>query len=129
MHDLGDNRFSGVILEWIGENLTYMAFSLLGANTFSGNFPEQVCQLHNLHVLDFSRNSLLGPIPKCLGNFEFMKSVSTISKFPPSIEQLSADHYVDLTVKGRQYEYSDLLSLINIIDLSSNNLSGEIPKR
>lgn len=46
--DVGGNRLSGEIPKWIGENLTSLEF----CNMYSGNFPEQLCQLPELHILD-----------------------------------------------------------------------------
>lgn len=43
------------------------------------------------------------------------------------IEELPRDEFLILNVKGRQYEYSERLWMVNNIDLSSNILSGEIP--
>ncbi|XP_062005725.1 probable leucine-rich repeat receptor-like protein kinase At1g35710 [Rosa rugosa] len=100
---------------------------LQGANIFTGNIPEQLCQLP-LKVLDLSQNNILGSIPKCLGNLEVMKDVGIMFKLPPSFWQPPPSVYLELIVKGRLYEYSDLIGLLRIIDLSSNNLSGEIPE-
>ncbi|PRQ43629.1 putative non-specific serine/threonine protein kinase [Rosa chinensis] len=124
--DLGGNRMSGTIPEWVGENLTSMSFLLLGANIFTGNIPEQLCQLP-LKVLDLSQNNILGSIPKCLGNLEVMKDVGIMFKLPSSFSQPPLSVYLELIVKGRLYEYYDLIGLLRIIDLSSNNLLGEIP--
>lgn len=45
------------------------------------------------------------------------------------IEELPRDEFLILNAKGRQYEYSELLWMVNNIDLSSNILSGEIPQQ
>lgn len=45
------------------------------------------------------------------------------------IEELPRHEFFILNVKGRQYEYSELLWMVNSIELSSNILSGEIPQQ
>ena len=47
-----------------------------------------------------------------------------------SLDDLYADYYterMDLVVKGKQMEFQRILSIVKLIDLSSNNLLGEIP--
>ncbi|MFS7895408.1 putative non-specific serine/threonine protein kinase [Helianthus anomalus] len=70
--DLGENKLSGVILEWIGEKLSKLYALVLGSNKFYGRLPLQVCWLYNLQVLDLSNNGLSGNIPRCFNNFTSM---------------------------------------------------------
>jgi hypothetical protein len=107
-----------------------MSYLILGANLFTGNLPEQLCQLAELRVLDLSHNNLSGPVLKCLGNLEAMKSSGPIDNYIPKGEgqDLTANQHLDLNVKGAVYEYGLLFWLVNSIDLSSNNLYGAIPE-
>ncbi|KAJ9176065.1 hypothetical protein P3X46_011415 [Hevea brasiliensis] len=122
--DLGDNKFTGKIPDWIGDRLLSMSILNLRDNMFNGSIPEALCGLPGLHILDLAHNNLSGPIPPCLGN------LSGITSFKPYFPVPSHPPYseeIKLNVKGRQLEYTKILYLVNIIDLSGNNLQGEIP--
>lgn len=122
--DLGDNMLSGEIPKWIGENLLSMSELRMRGNMFTGNIPQQLCHLSNLHVRDFAQNNLSGSIPPCLGNLSALR-VLRLYKASPSIRMYSPK--LDLVTKGRQYQFTFTLDIVNVIDLSSNNLWGEIP--
>ncbi|OMO65866.1 hypothetical protein COLO4_30958 [Corchorus olitorius] len=120
--DLGKNKISGQIPTWIGDSTPLLMVLRLRSNLFTGNIPTQLCHLTSLHVMDLADNSLSGVIPKCLGNLTGMIS-----------EVLSEDakRYegnVMIVAKGRELEYSSTLPLVKIIDLSENNLSGNVPQ-
>nr|XP_048322185.1 receptor-like protein EIX2 [Ziziphus jujuba var. spinosa] len=123
--DLGDNKFSGKLPPWIGENMGHLMNLRLTANFFSGNIPPEFCGLSMLHMLDISRNNLSGHIPHCLGNLNEMKSGRIdVEEFLASLTNGS----LKTVTKGREMEYSySKLYLVDSIDLSDNNLSGEIP--
>lgn len=70
-------------------------------------YPEQLCQLPDLHILDLSQNNISGPIPNCLVNLEAMKNNGERRFW--GIEELPRDEFLILNVKGRQYEYSERL--------------------
>ncbi|XP_028127066.1 receptor-like protein EIX2 isoform X1 [Camellia sinensis] len=130
--DLGDNKFSGNIPGWLGENLSLLSKLRMRANLFTGDIPQQLCHLSDLHILDLAHNYFTGSIPRCLGNlsgFNHFTSSNTAFPFPFAFpSQLIYIHQMDLVVKGRQFGYTITLELVNVIDLSSNNLSGEIPE-
>lgn len=122
--DLSDNKFTGRIPNWIGARLLSMSILNLRVNMFSGSIPEELCGLPALHILDLAQNNLSGPIPPCLGNLSAFSSLRPYFSVPyasPYSEE------IELNVKGRQLEYIKILYLVNIIDLSGNNLRGEIP--
>lgn len=135
--DLGGNEFSGNISEWIGENLTSLIVLRLRSNQFSGNIPSTLCKLDSLQVLDLSLNHISGKIPDCLGNLTAMtrkgSSDATIEYtyvYSDGTIFPSAATYVDyasIVWKGMEQEYGKTLGLLKVIDLSSNNLTGEIP--
>ncbi|XP_060667268.1 receptor-like protein EIX2 [Ziziphus jujuba] len=98
----------------------------LTSNFFSGNIPPGFCDLTSLHILDLSRNYLSGHIPHCLGNFDEMRSDDIY--FVGSSTLALTNGSFKIMAKGRELEYKyPKLYLINSIDLSDNNLSGEIP--
>ncbi|KAG5128890.1 hypothetical protein JHK84_035287 [Glycine max] len=110
--NLGENNFSGVVPTKMPESMQVM---ILRSNKFSGNIPTQLCSLPSLTHLDFSQNKISGSIPPC--NFTAMDGARKVRHF-----QLS----FDLFWKGRELEYQDT-GLLRKLDLSTNNLSGEIP--
>jgi hypothetical protein len=56
--DVGENRLSGSITEWVGDNLSILSALGLRGNMFSGNIPEQLCRLPHLLILDLAHNHL-----------------------------------------------------------------------
>ncbi|KAL7595943.1 hypothetical protein Lser_V15G29226 [Lactuca serriola] len=150
--DLGANRFSGNLPAWIGENLSGLYALILRSNNFFGTIPLQVCQLPNLQILDFSRNNLHGSIPSCLSNLTRMAQEGLLP--PPNVhpytapsyshrylsytpkmyngtrEEYDEEEYVDHAMiewQGDEREFTRNLGLLKSIDLSSNNLTGNIP--
>ncbi|XVE58436.1 hypothetical protein DITRI_Ditri04bG0169500 [Diplodiscus trichospermus] len=134
--DLSDNRLSGEIPPWIGQSLTSMVFLSLQFNEFNGSIPYHLCDLGNIQILDLSRNKLSGSIPQCLDNLTSMAQNGNLSTMiqqnyvygDPQFGDIGP--YIDralLVWKGREYEYTKNLGLLLVIDLSSNELSGEIP--
>lgn len=120
--DIGDNQLSGKIPTWIGENMASLLIFRARNNSFTGKLPRQICQLSALHILDLSKNSISGIIPSCLGNLSGFKTVD-----------LDTERYegqgLKLISKGRLLEYrASTLYLMNSLDLSSNNFSGNFPE-
>ncbi|XP_062162227.1 receptor-like protein EIX2 [Alnus glutinosa] len=115
--DLGGNKFSGKLPTWIGESLPDLLRLSLRSNLFYGNIPQQLCLLSGFRILDLAHNEFSGAIPQCLGSFSNDKN----SEIPYGEQMM-------LVSKGREYLYVDsILYLVHSIDLSGNNLSGEIP--
>ncbi|XP_028958697.1 receptor-like protein EIX2 isoform X1 [Malus domestica] len=120
--DLGDNKLSGNIPLWIGgSHVPMLSRLLLRSNYFSGHISQQLCNLRHLHILDLSYNNLSGIIPMCLGDLIALVNGSNEITFSP-LEQAT------LTLKGFKYVYNTTLDLVKSIDLSLNNLQGEIPE-
>jgi Leucine-rich repeat (LRR) protein len=125
--DVGENRLSGSITEWVGDNLSILSALALRGSMFSGNIPGQLCRLPHLHILDLAQNHLSSFIPTCLGNLSGLQAPSFYEQDPPDFT-VSYRQSMDLIVKGRQLEYNLTLGIVNVLDLSSNNLKGEIPE-
>ncbi|ESW17956.1 hypothetical protein PHAVU_006G001500 [Phaseolus vulgaris] len=113
--NLGNNCFSGVVPSKMPESMQVM---ILRSNQFSSNFPQQICNLPSLIQLDVSQNKLFGSIPPCVFNISSMDGERRIIHFGFNL---------DLFWKGRELGYRDI-GLLRNLDLSSNNLSGEIPR-
>ncbi|TYH84341.1 hypothetical protein ES332_D02G191400v1 [Gossypium tomentosum] len=125
--DLGENRFSGTIPDLVSAHLFSLTYLALRANFLRGNIPKQLCEFPSLHIIDLAQNKLSGTIPKCLGNLK------TFTYLGPYFDELSSTlhiefrEHVEIVSKGRQTEYTKIIPLLNVIDLSANDLKGEIP--
>ncbi|KAF2310531.1 hypothetical protein GH714_013758 [Hevea brasiliensis] len=85
-----------------------------------GEIPLQLCKLDNLHLIDLSHNNLSGHIPYCLRsrNDDWLAPISSVQPEQP----------VEFTTKNNFYFYQPrILRYFSGIDLSCNNLTGEIP--
>ncbi|MCI01228.1 receptor-like kinase, partial [Trifolium medium] len=135
MLDLGDNRFSGRIPYWLGVNLQMLS---LRRNQFSGNLSPSLCDLTNIQLLDLSENNLSGQIFKCLKNFTAMSQnvTSTSTKDPGAVNfPYSTITFSDkfdfsalLMWKGEERLFKNNKLILRTIDLSSNQLIGDIPE-
>ncbi|KAK4569236.1 hypothetical protein RGQ29_004581, partial [Quercus rubra] len=155
--DVAKNDFVGSIPSWIGNRLSRLLlgriprcvhnFSAMAtrnrlsrlvilnlhSSNFHGYIPKELCSLSSLQILDLSHNKLFGSIPKCVHNFSAMATSNSSDypffSFPYSREYFSAHIESQLVaIKGKELEYSTTLQLVKIINLSNNNLSGEIPE-
>ncbi|KAL0011499.1 hypothetical protein SO802_006607 [Lithocarpus litseifolius] len=131
--DIAKNDFVGSIPSWIGHRLSSLVILNLHSNNFQGYIPEELCYLTSLQILDLSHNKLFGSIPGCVHNFSAM-ATSKNSAYPfllyQSFREYGSQHFESqlVVIKGKDLEYSTTLQLVKIIDLSNNNLSGEIPE-
>ncbi|WOK92574.1 receptor-like protein 12 [Canna indica] len=136
--DLSENKFSGEIPTWVGISLSSLKVLCLRSNRFQGVIPINLASLTSLQVLDISSNNLFGSIPSSIGNFsslikiqngtlEFYDVIYSIFRFHPRPTPLGTFYKESILVTAKGY-YSTRLSLVTSIDLSNNNLSGEIPK-
>ncbi|OMO92970.1 Leucine-rich repeat, typical subtype [Corchorus olitorius] len=117
--DLGDNRLSGKIPTWIGESMSSLLVLSLRSNMFTGEIPRTLCNLSLLHILDLGENNLSGSIPHCIGN---------MTGFSTAIDDVRYEAQLWIVAKGRDLFYDTNLYLVNNLDLSSNNLSGNLPE-
>ncbi|KAK4487908.1 hypothetical protein RD792_003646 [Penstemon davidsonii] len=123
--DIGENILSGKLPKWIGEYLIQLRVLRLRENEFYGPIPSGFCKSPNLQVLDLASNNLSKRIPHCIGNFSNM------------VEELPSNTFFFLAfedslmevLKGLKLEYSTRSMMsVAILDLSNNNLVGEIPE-
>lgn len=137
--DLSENNLSGTIPTWIGDSLQSLILLSLRSNNFSGKIPELLSQLHALQILDIADNNLSGPVPKSLGNLAAMQLGRHMIQ--QQFSTISDIHFMVYGAGGavlyRLYAYLYLNSLLAgklqyngtafYIDLSGNQLAGEIP--
>ncbi|BBH01373.1 disease resistance family protein / LRR family protein, partial [Prunus dulcis] len=123
--DLGDNKFTGSVPWWIGSNLSMLSTLRLRSNVLSGHIPHQLCYLPYLHILDLGDYNFSGTIPKCL------KNLTALTVFPYNNYTMPTYYDVQTSVVSKGSElvyYRTALEWVYSIDLSSNNLEGEIPE-
>ncbi|XP_027099207.1 receptor-like protein EIX1 [Coffea arabica] len=125
--DLGENGLSGILPAWICNGLSNLRILRLQSNNLEGNISMQFCHLKDLQVLNLAHNKLEGKIPTCFGNLSAM--VSTESDITPFAFYLTR-HPQKLSnfMKGRELEYSTNLPYLRSLELSGNNLVGEVPE-
>ncbi|GKA05692.1 leucine-rich repeat-containing protein [Tanacetum coccineum] len=129
--DLGANILYGNIPVWIGKNMTRLYALSLKSNNLFGTIPSQICQLESLQILDLSFNNLHGIIPPCVNNLTSMVQKATFLEqnkrhYFHFIDNSYIDHLL-IKWQGKVNEFSSILGLLKAIDLSSNNLTGQIP--
>ncbi|GMI81184.1 receptor like protein 13 [Hibiscus trionum] len=130
--DLSNNHLTGQIPNWIG-NLSQLSFLLLNNNHFEGRIPVQLCNLGHLSLIDLSNNNLSGTIPSCLKITTWNEISQEYVHYVSDVENVkyyfSIDEPIEFTSKNKSYSYKGrVLTYLSGIDLSSNKLTGEIPR-
>ncbi|KAG8661015.1 hypothetical protein MANES_02G221211v8 [Manihot esculenta] len=137
--NLSDNELSGTILNKSGGNLSGLRVLLLRGNHFSGFIPNWLCQLNIVSLLDLLRNSFSGSIPHCLYNLSFGREGEG-PLYGPFSDKLvewgigywgSSKILLDNTASfdaevDEESEFNKALNYMSGLDLSDNNLTGEI---
>nr|XP_023908326.1 receptor-like protein Cf-9 [Quercus suber] len=150
--DIRDNRFTGSIPDEIVGLSNLKLLSLSGSH-FSGVISKQLCRLKRIGIMDLSNNSFSGSIPYCFNNISFGKLATSgfvytqgaffstvMFSFPYKsllgmdfpIKDSLLDFYVQVEIefvtKNRFNLYKNsILDIMSGLDLSFNNLIGEIP--
>ncbi|XP_027357421.1 receptor-like protein EIX2 [Abrus precatorius] len=143
MMDVGENMLSGPIPSWIGESLLQLLILSLRGNHFLGNIPILLRNLRRIQMLDLSRNNLSKGIPTCLKNFTAMSEKSiNMSETQSHVYWYNKTYYeiyglpysnsyklhITWMWKGVEQRFTDPELILQSIDLSCNNLTGEIPE-
>ncbi|XP_049352908.1 receptor-like protein EIX2 [Solanum verrucosum] len=129
--DLAENEFVGGLPSWLGMRFSTLIVFILRSNKFNGELPQELCQLKDLQILDLANNTFVGIIPRCIGNFSAMvkgkKEVGDDDELNYSYFFGVLRESAIVTNKGNRYQYDSILALFTSMDMSSNNLSGDIP--
>ncbi|XP_049394976.1 receptor-like protein EIX2 [Solanum stenotomum] len=129
--DLAENEFVGGLPSWLGMRFSTLIVFILRSNKFNGELPQELCQLKDLQILDLANNTFVGIIPRCIGNFSAMvkgkKEVGDDDELNYSYFFGVLRESAMVTNKGNRYQYDTILALFTSMDMSSNNLSGDIP--
>ncbi|CAA0824286.1 disease resistance family protein / LRR family protein [Striga hermonthica] len=123
--DFSYNNLGGDIPKWIDARFYQLRFLYLRSNRFSGEICPSICQLTNLHNLFLSHNRLSGRMPTCLNNLTGF----TEEGVPHEVASYyTFQERASIATKGRELTYESNLFKFKNIDLSMNNLSGDIPR-
>ncbi|KAJ6835169.1 putative leucine-rich repeat receptor-like protein kinase [Iris pallida] len=128
--DLSQNKFTGKIPKWIIETFPSLRILRLRSNMLAGRIPRNLSRLFGLHIVDLAHNNLSGKIPKSFGKFAAMKVSRVYSRSVFTFSGISYVESLEVVMKGGALKYDDsigILSLVNALDLSGNNLYGIIP--
>ncbi|XP_057464997.1 receptor-like protein EIX2 [Actinidia eriantha] len=123
--NLGRNKFSGKIPAWIGEEMPELMILIFRANQFEENIPTEICLLKSIKILDLSLNSLSGSIPRCINNFLVMSKLEDDRSYVYNPYTSYVDHVL---IAMYLKIFNRALVVLMGLDLSSNKLSGDIPK-
>ncbi|XP_020249927.1 probable LRR receptor-like serine/threonine-protein kinase At1g53440 isoform X2 [Asparagus officinalis] len=130
---LASNNFSGELPESLG-NLKNMSFFLIDGNPISGKIPSFIGNWTQLQRLDMRGTSLEGPFPPTFANLTSLSQLRVtdirgITEFPPLQNMKSMNQLVlrNLSISGQLPDYIGDMTNLFLLDLSFNNLSGDIP--
>ncbi|CAL5393894.1 unnamed protein product [Camellia sinensis] len=139
--DLSHNLIEDTFPFWLGD-LTKLQVLILRSNKFYGAIESPKIKLGfpNLRIIDLSHNGFTGNLPaKYFQNWIAMKFFDvnkTTYLYAPiefplniSLPWISIYYFeMNITIKGVNLEYKQILNIFTAIDLSSNKFEGEIPE-
>ncbi|KAF8035655.1 hypothetical protein BT93_C1628 [Corymbia citriodora subsp. variegata] len=131
------NKFTGTIPSHLISPLSLIILLNVSHNSFSGPLPSEVGNLKNLISLDVSYNRISSEIPTTLGNclgFEELYMQANHFQGPiPQLEGLKGIRILDLSNNNLSGQIPEFLvnfsSSLQFLSLSFNNLEGEVPVR
>ncbi|OAY39955.1 receptor-like protein EIX2 [Manihot esculenta] len=128
--DLGSNMLTGKLPFWVGEAFPLLRILSLRANKLSGELPLTLSNSSSLQILDLAENQLNGSIPANLGNLKAMAQQQKVNHYLlyGMDENHNYQENMHVTINGLGLTYTRTLSLLTSLDLSGNNLSGELPE-
>ncbi|XP_059076590.1 receptor-like protein 7 [Cryptomeria japonica] len=132
--DIGHNKFTGHLPKSIGNFLSLQVL-VMNDNQFSGNILSELGDLKQLQILDLSSNNLSGSIPH---NIVFLRAMAAAIEdgyvlqssvqYDEGINRLSSSlGGLNMASKGTELYYTYILSTLTSIDLSNNQLNGDVP--
>ncbi|KAG6500348.1 receptor-like protein EIX1 [Zingiber officinale] len=129
--DLSSNSLSGSLPTTSAAE--HLSFLLLANNQINGSMPSYFCNMTYLYYIDISNNQIEGEIPPCWNSSEliFMRlSNNNLSGSIPSSAMSQNLRYLNLNNNSLSGELPPSLqncSLLTVLDLGENKLSGNIP--
>lgn len=129
--DLAKNKFTGRLPAWIG-NLRLLRILRLSHNKFVGDIPMNITNLACLQYMDLSNNEISGSLPSYLSNLTAMRKTNMTGMcYVDDVKNFDITSLYAV-LKGQERNYGSISRVFDTnmtsIDLSSNNLTGEIPE-
>ncbi|KAI5004347.1 hypothetical protein ZWY2020_031590 [Hordeum vulgare] len=137
--DLSYNNFSGVIPSCLIEDASLIVLNLR-ENHFEGTFPSDIRSRCTFQTVDLHGNKIEGQLPRALSNCKELEVFDIgnnliVDTFPSWLGELPNFYvlvlrsnlfygYIDYVVGNKQSK--DYFSSLQIIDLASNNFSGNL---
>ncbi|KAB1220950.1 LRR receptor-like serine/threonine-protein kinase GSO1 [Morella rubra] len=126
--DLNSNKLTGRVPKEIG-NLTALTDLYLDFNNFEGRLPPEIGNLGMLMVMILSNNSFEGRVPLEIGNLTMLTmlylSTITLKLMEPYIPL--GDRLVIKFSNRLSFSKVGNMKVLTQLDLSKNQLSGDIP--
>ncbi|XP_047070724.1 receptor-like protein 35 [Lolium rigidum] len=140
--DLSYNHFSGLIPSCLIEH-GHLSILNLRENQFEGTFPYNVSEHCNLQTIDLHGNKIQGQLPRSLSNCADLEILDIgnnqiVDTFPSWLSRLSNLHvlvlrsnrfYGSLLHLSRDSKFEEYFPKLKIIDIASNNFSGNLDQR
>ncbi|XP_062115649.1 receptor-like protein 6 [Humulus lupulus] len=137
--NLNKNQISGPIPYWFG-NLTAIQYIYFYSNKLIGSIPPSLFKLNNLEDLDLAHNSLSGTLP--LDSFLKLRNLAALGLSYNMISLHIEERERDPNTTHSNFYYISLASCnlskfpefignqtnLELLDLSSNNIYGQIPQ-
>ena len=132
--DIHDNKITGELPDFICQ-ISSLRILNLRNNSFQGSIHDCISNLTSLQILDLSSNHLVGKIPAKFGNFTGMiktsnEPIGDVIGFTTTSFSFQAKIIKDLILNWKKstlgLSWKNLM-LYSFLDLSMNQLSGEIP--
>ncbi|XP_021287642.1 receptor-like protein 12 [Herrania umbratica] len=131
--DLGNNQINDTFPHWLG-SLAQLQVLVLRSNRFHGSIhgARSGHSFSKIQIFDLSNNSFTGPLPtKYIKNFKAMINPAEDESAISYIGEDGSGGYsysIDITIKGVEIELVKIFIKLTVIDLSNNELQGEIPE-
>ncbi|XP_047080472.1 tyrosine-sulfated glycopeptide receptor 1-like isoform X2 [Lolium rigidum] len=116
---IGGCQLFGQIPLWISK-LASLEVLVLSGNQLNGLIPSWIKTLTKLFYLDISNNNLTGGIPTALMDMPMLKSENTEAHLDQRVFELPV-------YAGPSLQYRVPIALRNVLDISQNKFTGEIP--
>ncbi|TXG54029.1 hypothetical protein EZV62_019285 [Acer yangbiense] len=128
--DLSNNNINGTIPQELTQ-LTQLLYLNLSSNLLSGKIPFTIGGLFNLETLDLSNNNIGGLIPTELRNCSNLNTLALNNNIingtiPSQLGDMPSLYYLNLSHNNLSGILPKSLNVFTHLDVSYNNLSGEI---
>ncbi|GFP79533.1 leucine-rich repeat receptor-like serine/threonine-protein kinase at1g17230 [Phtheirospermum japonicum] len=128
---LSQNMFSGSISSLCTMPYIMLWLLDLSNNQLAGELPNCWENMTNMFILNLSNNSFSGEIPHALGSLSGLSTLylgnNNLYSFSEAMHVQEYIYYAVVSWKGQELQYRRTLTLLKLVDLSSNKLVGDIP--